>query len=377
MPYVYNGEKISLRSTIRWQGFAYHIEKSQLHKGSLISKQKHPLKQVEEFKRKLFQKNKLQDRGDHYILKKTISVGYVMALNLHYGKFVNTQNSKLNKAKNDYLTAIKPSTINELKLGNISACGAPLHKSYFQDSLILEELIEVEINFNVISKHNGDKFSTIEKLFYDTAIDMGLISKESRHGISLQHECDIVDEVNGIQIEVITEFKNRFPKDKIPHKNLGAMSLELVGNNFIHTSSAMSDKYYKKTYTSKYAKILAIYCIGNESAVEGMLKSIIKDIDNKGKTKNKFENVWIIYNDFIRNKTFFMYSIKNHVPIKKEIKTNVGILSRKRHASLKELNKTGSYYVYAKSIFNKNDTITGVLEGYEIQKLANRLHIAS
>ena len=63
----------TIKYSIRDEKFKYHIAKSELKKGSIISKKIHPIKDVENYKIKLINKKLLKEyNNDYYILKKTI-----------------------------------------------------------------------------------------------------------------------------------------------------------------------------------------------------------------------------------------------------------------------------------------------------------------
>ena len=56
-----DGKKIFIRTTLVEPGFKYNIKKGQLKKGSTISKNIHPVQQVEYLKNRLLHSGKLKD----------------------------------------------------------------------------------------------------------------------------------------------------------------------------------------------------------------------------------------------------------------------------------------------------------------------------
>ena len=380
MPYMQDGKKIFIRTTLVEPGFKYNIKKGQLKKGSTISKNIHPVQQVEDLKNRLLHSGKLKDVGNCYVLKKTFLTGLVMAKNLHLGELINTQSEKWDRS--GYLAFVDDKTVEEVIFRNITTSDSNLSKASFMDGLRIKEICKVHLDFDCLREHDGDDFSIIEQLFFDELSKRGVISKQSRHGYANKNECDIVDEENGLQIEVVTEFKNRFRKTKTPQKDYDSVSLECIGNVFIQSSEALLNKYYSKTYTNRYRKYLAIYCLGNRSAVIGMAKSMIENLKRRGKVKNDFEGLFIIWNDFVNgDKTYLMYSInKDRQPIIKEIITNVGLIKKDGRVKYSQLDPTDSstYYFWdTESIFGDINTTIGILPSSEIIKNVKRLRIVS
>lgn len=254
-------------------------------------------------------------------------------------------------------------------------------KSCFLDSLRIKEISKVQIDFSFISEHNGDQFSPIEELFFDELSKRNIISKNARHGITDNKKCDIVDEENELQIEVVTEFKNRIKKTKTPQKDFDSLGLECVGNIFIQPSDALLKKYYDKSYTDKYKKHLAIYCIGNQEAVLGLAYTMRENIKQKGAAKNRFENLYIIWNDFTnKNRTYLMYFGNNgDQPIIEEIATDISLIKkcgRVAYSELKIGNSGTHYFLDAESIFMDATPAIGILPGREIIKLVKEFRIA-
>lgn len=375
-----DGKKIFIRTTLVEPGFEYNIKKGQLKKGSTISKNTHPVQQVEDLKNRLLHSGKLKDVGNCYVLKKTFSTGLIMAKNLHLGELINTQSEKWDRS--GYLAFVDDKTVEEVIFRNITTSDSNLSKASFMDGLCIKEICKVHLDFDCLREHDGDDFSPIEQLFFDELSKRDVISKQSRHGYANKNECDIVDEENGLQIEVVTEFKNRFRKTKTPQKDYDSVGLECIGNVFIQSSEALLNKYYSKTYTNKYRKYLAIYCLGNRSAVIGMAKSMKENLKRRGKVKNNFEGLFIIWDDFVNgDKTYLMYSInKDRQPIIEEIITNVGLIKKDGRVRYSQLDPTDSstYYFWdTESIFGDINTAIGILPSSEIIKNVERLRIVS
>lgn len=375
MPYMQDGKKISLRVTDIEDGFAYNVAKSQLKKGSTVSKKIHPVEQVEKMKYKLLATGKLIDSGTQYTLKKTITTGILMAYNLHYGELINSRSE--NWRKGGYYAFANKKIEKEIMIKNIATSESTIITSEFLDSLRLKEISKVMLDYSYLNEHNGDDFSPIEKLFFDELSKRRVISRKSRHGLTKDNECDIVDEENRIQIEVITEFKSRIKKTKAPQDDFDSIGLECIGNIFIKPSKALLDKYYKKNYTNRYKKHLAIYCLGDRNAVIGLACAIQENFKQMGKTKNDFENLYIIWNDFYNgNRTYLMYSISGSKdnPLVEEIHTDISIIKKCGETNYSQLDPDEYYILNTESIFD-DKTAVGILPGSEIVKIINKLKI--
>ena len=83
----------SNRKTIKYiineGGFKYHTRKCVMMKGSTISKNIHPIYEVELLKKKLLETGKIIDKQTHYVCKRSIHTGVLMAYNLHQGFLVS------------------------------------------------------------------------------------------------------------------------------------------------------------------------------------------------------------------------------------------------------------------------------------------------
>lgn len=377
MPYMQNGKKISLRVTDVEDNFTYNVAKSQMKKGSTVSKNLHPVKQVEEMKDRLLSTGKMTDSGSCYTLKRTITTGLLMAKNLHYGRLINSQSEDWKR--DGYYAFASKKIEEEIKFRNLATSDSIMAKARFLDGLRIKEIDKIRLDFSCISEHNGDEFSPIEKLFFDELSRRGIISKNARHGSANDDECDIVDEKNNLQIEVVTEFKNRLKKSKTPQKDYDSLGLECVGNVFIQPSKALLDKYYEKNYTNKYKKHLAIYCLGNRDAVIGLSYAIKERFKQQGETKNDFEDLYIIWNDFVDgNKTYIMYFMgDNKEPVIEEIFTDVGLIKECGKITYSDLKDDEHYFWNTESIFGDKNTAIGILPGYEIRKNVERLRIVT
>lgn len=357
----------SITYSIKYEKFKYHIIKSQLKKGSLIAKNDHPLKEVEDYKRKLIHKKVLKHyNNNYYILKRTIKIGGLMAYNLYSGKtkkeFEIDYPIVINK--NDNMIKL------ESKTKNIISTDWILHSNLNMSAFKLKRISKLEMNFNFISEHNADRFIPVEEVIKNLLIKYHYISNQARHGISNLKECDIVDEATNKQIEVVTEFKNRLKTDKMPQSNVDMLVVECVDNDFIKTSKALIDKYIKKDYTDKYEKQLAIFCIGNRKAVGTMAEKLINNLKDKV-IKNNFTKLYILFYDLVKEEYYWYPTQNNDV---KKINNIADKIVYKTYINYNDVLDDEKYLIECESVFN-SETMISYLTGKEIKAFASRIDL--
>ena len=134
----------TIKYSIQDKKFKYHMIKSQLKKDSLISKKTHPLKEVENYKKKLMNKKLLENyNADYYVLKKTIKVGGLMAYNLYSGKIKKEFEINYPIVINKSDDMIKQ----EFKIKNIFSIDSILHNNVNIGAYKLKKISKLEINF--------------------------------------------------------------------------------------------------------------------------------------------------------------------------------------------------------------------------------------
>ena len=352
--------------TMNKPNFKYHISKGELKRGSTISKKVHPLKEVNQFRDKLLERKIILDNGKNYILNDTIKIGAVMAYNLHCGELKSEIESNNDIVINRFDKAI----IEEFNIKNIYSTDAKLRNSLILDSMKLSKLYEIEVDFSVVSEQKPDEFSKLEKMFSNVLIQEKIIDINSRHGLTQKNECDIVDEKHEIQVEIVTEFKNRLKKDKTPQKNIDMFMIEAIDNNLIKTSDALMKKFLYKSYTSDYQIELGIFCIGEQKSISTMLKVLQGNLENNN-IKNNFKNIYIIWYDFILDEYYF-YSSRNK-DIKKLKNQSLGLV-KKKPISFKNMEDGKKYLIVLKNIF-KEECALSYLSKTDIIKLVKQLRI--
>lgn len=288
--------------TISEKGFKYHIIKGKLLKGSTISKKIYPIEEVEKIKQKLLSNKKLLDKGNYYELKENIRIGALMSYNLHHGiikeEFENPNDIVISSTSDQKIKG-------EFNFKNIYSTDSVLRQSFDSNSIKLEKIYKYEIRNEFLKGNNPNQFSETEQLVRD------ILKKESqvincRHGNTSNNEADIIDENLGIQIEVVTAFKAGI-KDILRQKHDTFFLLELIDSNLVQVSEALSNKFYKKNYTCKYQKELAIFCLGDTHSTKEFLKKLKATLEQNKNIKNNFRKIHFIIYDFLRG-NFVMYA---------------------------------------------------------------------
>jgi len=357
----------TIKYSIQNEKFKYHIVKSQMKKGSLISKKIHPIKYVENYKQKLKDKKVLKEYSDdYYILKKTIRIGGLMAYNLYSGVIKKEFEVNYPVVINKTDEMLKQ----EFEIKNVFSTDSILHNNVNIGAYKLKRVSKLEMNFSFISEHDADKFAPVEKVIKNLLIKYSHISNQARHGISKLKECDIVDEITNKQIEVITEFKNRLKKDKTPQRNIDMLVIECVDNNLIKTSNALIEKYVKKEYTSKYEKQIAVFCVGTRESVATMLEKLVDNLKKKV-IKNNFTKLYVLFYDLVKEEYYWYPTNNNDIGKVDNIDDRI---IYKTSINYKKMSDDEKYLIECKNIFNSETMIT-YLTGKEIKAFANKIEL--
>ncbi len=357
----------TIKYSICNEKFKYNLVKSELKKGSLISKKEHPIKEVEDYKKRLLNRRYIKEyNSNNYVLKKTINTGGLMAYNLHsdelkkgfeidYSIVINNNDNKLN---------------DEFRYKNIYTTDSIIHINVDMCAYKLKKISKLELNFSFISGHNADHFTPIEKTVKELLIKHSYISEQARHGIANMKECDIVDDLNNKQIEVVTEFKNRLKKHKTPHKNIDLFILEFVDSNLIDTSKALIEKFLKKSYTDKYEKQIAIFCLGNTQAVKTMLEQLISNLKKKP-IKNHFKKLYILFYDVITEEYYWYPTPENRI---EKIDNLQDKIIYKTNVNYNDMHIGEKYLIECENIFT-SETMVAYLSKEEIMDFASKIKL--
>lgn len=290
--------------TIRAEGYKYDVFKGELSKGSFIAKTEHPIPEVEEFKKKLFTRKLLRDAGTHWILKKNVRTGHLMALNLHTG-----QKTKESPYKQDIIVSSFEAAKLEGQLPekNICVTDSDIVMKSICDTLKFSSVNIMEVDEKVFVHHDSDTFGRDEAFVLKILREKGILSPSFRHGIPIKNEADIVDDISGEQYEITYEFKTELPKKLMKPDIVYSpeiLTLQLVDSPYIHTSKSL-EKKLNKEYTKRYRSNLVILTLASKESTIAMLEALAKKIEKEHADGIKFSNIYIISLDFLNEQAIF------------------------------------------------------------------------
>lgn len=356
-----NNENLkTITYTISYPNFKYHVKKGKMLKNSVVSKKRHPIQAVEDLKKYLLKSNMLKDLGENYLLKKDFSVGALMAYNLYCGmlkKEFDNPNPIIISETSDQNIA------DEFQFENIFSTDSLISKSFEKNSRKIEHIYNFSIRRAFLIGNNPNQFSETEKLVYDVLKLEKIISNNARHGETSKKESDIVDESQGIQIEIVTAFKLQMKdKTRLSHDTFSIM--ELINTNLISISKGIFKKFYEKEYTDKYEKRLAIFSFGDLATTKTFLKRLISMIEENPVLKNDFTNIYFITYDFILDE-IYIFNGKT-INSYKSNQFNINYI-KKFETPIEKLKDEEEYLLITKNIFNKKESIT-VLDGKNLKQ---------
>ena len=349
--------------TISEKGFKYHIIKGKFLKGSTISKKIHQIEEVEKIKKKLLRYKKILDKGNYYEIKENIRIGALMAYNLHHGiikeEFENPNDIVISSTSDQKIKE-------EFDFKNIYSTDSVLMQTFNSNSMKLEKIYKYEIRNEFLKGNNANQFSETEQLVHDVLKrEKQVIS--GRHGDASNTEADIVDESLGIQIEVVTAFKAGI-KDILRQKHDTFFLIELIDSNLVQVSEALSNKFYKKNYTSKYQKELAIFCLGDTRSTKEFLKKLKTTLEQNRNIKNNFKKIHFIIYDFLRGN--ICYICNNTLTYYNDTDFKINFIS-KNEVSYADIKDNEDYIFVTKNIFKKEQGIS-VQNGKDFKSYAQK-----
>ena len=299
-----SNNRSSISHTIRSEGYKYDIFKGELSKGSIISKAVHPIPEVEEFKKKLLERKMLKDMRTHWVLKKNLRTGHLMALNLYFGKLITES-----PFKQDIIVTSEEAVELEGKLPEKHICvtDSEIVMKSVCDTLRLSSVNIVEVNEKVFINHGSDSFGQDEAFALKILQKKGIISTSARHGSTSDKEADIVDEINGEQYEITYEFKTDLPRRLMKPDLLYSpeiLTMQLVDSPFIHTSKALGRKLHKE-YTNKYRPNLVILTLGTRESTISMLEALGRKLKDEKVAELNYTNIYLIVLNFVNEQAIF------------------------------------------------------------------------
>lgn len=294
----------SVLHTVHAEGYRYDVFKGELKKGSFISKSEHPTPEVEEFKKKLFARKVLKDAGTHWVLKKNIRTGHLMAVNLHAGRKM-----KDSPYKQDIIVSSAEAAQLDGQLPEKSICvtDSDIVMKSICDTLRFSSVNIMEVDEEVFVHHGSDTFGRDEAFAMKILREKGVLSSSVRHGIPAQNEADIVDEIAKEQYEITYEFKTDLPKKLMKPDIVYSpeiLTMQLVDSPYIHTSKSLAKKL-KKEYTKQYRSNLVILTLASKESTIVMLEALAEKIKKEHADGIRFSKIYIISLDFINEQAIF------------------------------------------------------------------------
>lgn len=292
-------KKDTIQYVIQEEGFKYHTRKCVLMKGSIVSKDIHPVNEVEQLKKELIKAKRLSDKHTHYICKKNIRTGALMAYNLHQGHLVSElpQFTITINGRPGEDTNIKEA----FKLGsNVFSADNDYPRLIEKDCFKVRKIIKGSLCKDFFEREHGENFSIIE-LFVTEVLESVGVLKNYRRGDAKKKECDIVDEDKQCQIEIVRFFDEKI-SDKVrynrkPDSEEQALLFEYCDIGYNRVPRGVLNKFTKKTYSNKYPKELAIYTIGSLEQALRKVEKLLEELDQKEDFSTEYEQIHIIVHD--------------------------------------------------------------------------------
>ena len=347
----------SNRKTIKYiineGGFKYHARKCVMMKGSTISKNIHPIYEVELLKKKLLETGKIIDKQTHYVCKRSIHTGVLMAYNLHQGFLVSELPSCVItiNGNEDMDTDIKDS----FKLGStVFAADNPYPKAIEKDCYKIKKILKANISRQFFERGQSDAFSSIESFVVEVLESIGAF-KSYRRGDAKKHECDIVVEEEMKQIEIV-RFLDEKISDKVrynrkPISEEQALLFEYCNIGYNIVPEGVMNKFTKKQYTDDYSKELAIYTIGSLPQASGKAERLLKEIEKRrDDIITEYNRIHLIVHDpFIAEEVYYCTRDKE-IFVSDHSFTNSPIIGR-THIQKDEIVEGDSYFVLKENLF--------------------------
>lgn len=345
----------TIRYTIKSEGFCYHTRKGVMRKGTTVSKSIHPVKAVEIFKNSLIDTRRVKDRGHYYECVKDIETGLLMAFNLHEGI--------LKKRIPDSIVTINGGDKEDRNIkdgirnkGFFSADNE-FRKRIDRDCYKTTKILKTNYDDSFYKRTGDGSFSKVEKFVVDVLIETGAISNY-RRGDTNSHECDIVDETEGRQIEIVSLFDEKIPAS-IRYKNdeMRKQSIALDSCDFGKSiiPEGVIRKFKDKEYSDRYEKELAIYTLSGPGDIQrklDSLKDMVKELIIRGELKNDFKDIHLIIHDplFSESVNYFSSTMQKRIDEKEcSIKPIITKETKKE-----EITDNAEYFVLQENIFNSS-----------------------
>lgn len=335
-------------------GFAYDLRRGVLCAGSWISGKGHPLADVEALKIRLIEEGAVAKREERFECLRDIETGPLMAYNLCRGQF--------QKELPDCLIAFDEEG-DELipareawKLWAMYSPDEAFRARIEKDSYRITKIMEARYDYTFVNGKGDGSLSKVEQFVVDALKAAGAID-EWRRGDAMQHECDIVDEAGGRQIEFVSLFDEKIPP-RIRYANElneeQALVLEYTDFGYNVVAKGVINKFTLKNYTDRYDKELAIYTIGpaEEGAdkIQALQEKLSARIDQ---IRNNYKRIHIILHDPLVEESF-IYCSNDRFETYPDNLCSENIVER-HPASIESIDPDKNYFVVKTCIFNQSD----------------------
>ena len=349
----------TIQYNIKEDGFVYHIKKAHLKKGSTISKKKHPIPRVESFKEMLVEKGWIVDKGTHYECNRNIKTGLLMAYNLHHGslkKKIEIPNAKLiiNGSVGED-EEIKES----FSIKNTHSADDKFWRNLEKDCCEISKVIKATMDLEFFERKKDDSFSKAEQFVADALVISGILNGYRRGEAFLKKECDIVDEDNHRQIEIVNFLDDKVRMFRFKHKPDSVEQSLLceyidMGTNIV--PAGVIKKFTDKDYSDQYDKELAIYMIGSRMQARKKMEQLQRELEKeKEHIRNNFQKVHIIIHDPLISESFILCSA-DKVEIFSDKECSVNPIEH-RIVEESEIKADEKYFMVRKNIFSGDEQL--------------------
>ncbi|MBR2541191.1 MAG: hypothetical protein IKE85_10280 [Mogibacterium sp.] len=299
---------------INAEGYKYDLRKGVLCCGSIVPFAIHPLADVEALKSQLIRDGNIVPNGNRdYIVAREIGTGPLMAYNL----CSNSIESELPDCMicydpwNEHSDSELIPAQEAWKLWSTYCPNQAFRARIEKDSFRITKVIEAEYDHTFASGKGDGSMSKVE-IFVAEALQAAGAVKSYRRGDALQHECDIVDEEGGRQIEFVSIFDEKVPPRYRYHDNFNeeeSLLLEYQDFGYNIVAQGVINKFTLKNYTDRYTKELAIYMIGPADEGADKIKAMQDMLFARtGEIRNNYARLHIILHDPLERESFIYCS---------------------------------------------------------------------
>ncbi|MBR0340880.1 MAG: hypothetical protein IJH64_01245 [Oscillospiraceae bacterium] len=324
--------------------------------------------EVERLKTYLLHTGAIKDAGDCYKCCRNIKTGVLMAFNLHTGKVEKEipECTVVFNGNDDSDASIKTAFQGKSFYSADNTFRHGLEKDTYRQT----KLIQIEYNKSFFKGRGDGSLSEVEQFVIDVLLTSKEI-KEFRRGDAEKRECDIVDEYNGRQIEIVSFFDEKIPNSVRFKSDLSeeqALALENCDFGFNVVSDAVIKKFTKKEYTDKYEKELAIYFFGGSAETGRKITAIEKELETHiEKIRNNYRNIHLIIHDPLDAESV-IYCSKDRCESFPDSCSKYSPVTRVATVKSDEIQDDKEYFLLKENIFNNEEKQGSWLTGHELKE---------